>query len=99
MSQDVKHVVFDGVLAMEMKVLLGRFMLEEIFFSLDLLNERILNFTHGRAKARYKPPKPFQISQFTSSTQKQRLSGQIVCLVGKLFHPGVFVGGENFVKS
>ena len=83
MPQDVMHVVLEGVLAMEMKVLLKSFMIEEKFFSLDLLNERILNFTYGRAEVRNKPPKPFQISQFISSTQKLRLSGQIVCLIGK----------------
>ena len=47
MPQDVMHVVLEGVLAMERKVLLKSFTLEEKFFSLDLLNERILNFTYG----------------------------------------------------
>ena len=78
MPQDVMHVVLEGVLANETKVMLGSFIQEEKLFSLDLLNERVLNFTYGRVESRNKPPRPFQISNFSSSTQKLRLSGQIL---------------------
>ena len=64
MSPDVMHVVLEGVLATETKIMLGSFMPEEELFSLDLLNECVLNFTCGRVEARNKPPKLFQKSIF-----------------------------------
>lgn len=81
MPQDVMHVVLEGVLAMETKIMLGSF-LEDGIISLHLLNERVLHFTYGRVEARNKPPKPFQMSHFTSTSQKLHLSGRYWCNYG-----------------
>ena len=74
MPQDIMHVVLEGVLAMEVKLMLSNF-LENGLLSLEQLNERMLNFTYGRTEAKNKPPKPFQMSHFTATTQKLHLSG------------------------
>lgn len=71
--QDVMHVIFEGVLPMETKLMLSRFM-EDGYLTLDLLNQRVNHFTYGRIEARNKPPKPFQKSYFTGTGSKLHLS-------------------------
>lgn len=72
--QDVMHVVFEGVLNTEVRLMLASFLSEEELFSVDLLNDRILHFDYGRGEGKDKPPKPFQVANFTSAN-KLHLSG------------------------
>lgn len=73
MPQDIMHVLLEGVLPMETKLLLNRFM-QDGFLTLELLNQRVSNFTYGRTEARNKPPKPFKKSYFEGTGSKLHLS-------------------------
>lgn len=75
LPQDVMHVLFEGVLPLETKLMLGSF-LEDGYLTLEQLNARISNFTYGRIEARNKPPKPFQATYFTGTGSKLHLSGK-----------------------
>lgn len=78
--QDVMHVLFEGVLPMETKLMLSSFM-EDGFITLNLLNQRISHFTYGRVEARNKPPKEFQKTHFTGTGSKLHLSCACNCLM------------------
>lgn len=54
------HVVLEGVLPLETKLLLHMFIYDKKYFSLKLFNERVANFTYGKEEARNKPPKEFK---------------------------------------
>jgi hypothetical protein len=60
--QDIMHVIIEGVLPMETKLMLNAFM-DDGFLTIEMLNERVSNFVYGRDEARNKPPKPFQKTQ------------------------------------
>ena len=72
--RDIMHVLFEGVLPLEVNLMLPSFM-ESGLFTLDFLNNRVSHFTYGRAEAKNKPPKPFQKSYFTGTAHKLHLSG------------------------
>ena len=59
MPQDIMHVLFEGVLHLELQLMLKHFIYNEHYFSLDTLNARIENFAYGRTESRNKPPKSF----------------------------------------
>ena len=63
MPQDVMHILLEGVLQLETKLMMHSF-LDDRFFTLEELNERIKFFSYGRAEAKTKPPKPFQRTNF-----------------------------------
>lgn len=65
MPQDVMHIVLEGVLPLETRLLLASF-IGDGKFTLEQLNERVVNFTYGRVEARNKPPKKFEKSHLTS---------------------------------
>lgn len=66
LPQDIMHVLFEGVLPKEIKLMLNSFINEQQFFTLDTLNQRITMFAYGRAEARNRPPKPFTHVHLTS---------------------------------
>ncbi len=70
--QDVMHVLFEGVLPLETKLLIGS-LISDKYITLDFLNQRISHFIYGRNEARNKPPKEFQKANFTG-TSKLHLS-------------------------
>lgn len=74
MPQDIMHVLFEGVLHMEIRLMLKCFIYEECFFALDTLNLRIENFAYGRTESRSKPSKPLLESHITGNG-KLPLSG------------------------
>ncbi len=74
LPQDIMHVLFEGVLPKEIKLMLDKFINEHRYFTLDTLNERIKNFAYGRAEARNRPPKPFIPAHIT--TARLPLSGK-----------------------
>ena len=79
--QDVMHVLFEGVLPMETKLMLSGFM-EAGYITINILNQRVNNFGYGRVEARNKPPKQFQKSYFTGTGSKLHLScTSVACLV------------------
>ena len=67
------HVIFEGVLPLETKLMLNNFM-EDGFLTVGKLNERVSNFVYGRGEAINKPPKPFQEAHFTGVGSKLHLS-------------------------
>lgn len=60
---------------MEIKLMLNNLIFERQFFSLDMLNSRIQNFTYGKAEARNKPPKSIDATHITSSGTRLCFSG------------------------
>ena len=76
LPQDIMHVLFEGVLPMETKLMLNSFINEEQLFTLDTLNERISTFAYGRTEARNRPPKPFTPVHITSG--RLHLSGLLL---------------------
>ena len=79
LPQDVMHVLFEGVLIMEMKLLLRKFVYEDKYFNLDTFNLRISHFIYGRVEARNKPPKTFEESHVNGKS-KLPLSGAQLCI-------------------
>lgn len=76
MPQDVMHVLFEGVLSWEVRLMLNDF-IEKKYFSLDELNNRISHFAYGRAESRNKPPNVFLIHHIREGG-KFPLSGMYV---------------------
>ena len=74
MPQDVMHVLFEGVLAMETHMMLCTF-LKKKFLSLSELNDRVKSFEFGSCEARNRPPKPFKEKDFDSTSSRLHLSG------------------------
>ena len=77
LPQDVMHVLLEGVLPLETKLMLNVFIFEEKYFSLQFLNERIQSFSYGREESRNKVPKPIERTHLMSSSSKLRLSGKL----------------------
>ena len=74
LPQDIMHVILEGVLPLEVKLMLTFFIKHKKYFSIDCLNDRISNFIYGRSEAKNKPPKKFTTKTF-SEEGKLRLSG------------------------
>ena len=74
MPQDIMHVLLEGVLHLEMKLMLKHFIQNESYFSLDTLNARVENFAYGRTESKSKPPKSFSLAHVIGSG-KLPLSG------------------------
>lgn len=74
MPQDIMHVMFEGVLQLEVHLMLKHFLHTEHYFTLDTLNARIQNFAYSRTESRNKPPKSFSSSHISGSG-KLPLSG------------------------
>lgn len=56
LPQDIMHVLFEGVVPLELKLMLQEFVKKK-YFDGDFLNSRIENFTYGKKEQRNKPPK------------------------------------------
>lgn len=57
LPQDIMHVIYEGVLPLNIQLMLNKFIREDHFFTLDTLNSRIKSFPYGRYEAKNKPPK------------------------------------------
>ena len=87
MPQDVMHILLEGVLPLETRLMMNVF-LEEKLFTMEELNQRITYFSYGRIEAKSKPPRPFQRSNFepTSSLHLScRLPNSSYTLVTLIF--------------
>jgi len=54
------HILLEGVIPFELKLMLKAFVLDKNYFDLDDLNERLNSFAFGRIESRTKPPKAFE---------------------------------------
>ena len=52
MPHDIMHVMFEGVLQLEVHLMLKHFLQTEHYFTLDTLNARIQNLAYSRTEAR-----------------------------------------------
>lgn len=75
MPQDVMHVLFEGVLAMETHMMLCTF-LKKKYLSLSDINDRVKSFEFGNCEAKNRPPKPFKEKDFDSNSSRLHLSGK-----------------------
>lgn len=77
LPQDVMHVLLEGVIPLEMKLMLNVFIYKKKYFSLQFLNERIKSFPYGREESRSKAPKPIDRTHLTTPGGRLRLSGML----------------------
>ena len=75
LPQDIMHILFEGVIPLEVKLMLKVFIWEKKYFSLNFLNDRIQNFSYGKKENRSKPPKPLEKSHIEAPGSKMHLSG------------------------
>ena len=61
------HVLFEGVVNLETRIMISSFVNESEYFTLDFLNQRITNFYYGNAEKQAKPPRPFTAANLTGS--------------------------------
>ena len=73
LPQDVMHILLEGVIPLETKLVIQS-LIEDGYITLDVLNDRVANFSYGRVEARSKPSKPFQRSSFQSVSGSLHLS-------------------------
>lgn len=77
LPQDLMHVLFEGVMQLELILLLHKLVCEEQLFTVESLNRRILSFPYGRHGARNKLPKPIEMVHL-KGTSKLPLSGKFL---------------------
>ena len=70
LPQDIMHVILEGVLPTETKLMLQVLLCENKFFNLYFLNER-RSFSYG---AKNKPPKPLDMDHLSSGGSKLPVS-------------------------
>jgi len=68
MPQDLMHLLFEGVVPFEIKLMLKVFIYEKHNFDLDLLNCRLSSFVYGKNESRTKPPKEFDRRKITGDS-------------------------------
>ena len=74
MPQDAMHVLLEGAVTLEIKLLLKVLIYEKGYFDLSILNERLSSFVYGRNESRTKPPKAFETKQILRDSS-MNLSG------------------------
>ena len=79
LPQDIMHVLFEGVIPLETKLMLKVFIFEKKYFTLSFLNDRIQHFSYGKRESRNKPPKPIEKVHLESPGSKMHLSGIATC--------------------
>ena len=72
--QDIMHVLFEGVLHLEVKLMLKHFIVDMGYFTLETLNSRMESFAYSRKESTSKPPKSFSSVHITGKG-KLPLSG------------------------
>lgn len=74
LPQDIMHVLFEGVIPLETKLMLRVFIWDKKYFTLSFLNDRIQNFSYGKRESQNKPPKPIEKKHLESTGSKMHLS-------------------------
>lgn len=83
LPQDIMHVIYEGVLPLEIRLLLSKIVNEEHLFTLDSLNERFSSFPYGRNEVKNKLPRRIE-QRHLKGTNKLPLSGIIMCSIVKI---------------
>lgn len=78
LPQDVMHILLEGTLPLELKLMLSSFIRNKHYFTIEFLNDRISNFDYSSSEARNKPPKPFTSKMFSTDSPKLHLSGMLL---------------------
>ena len=86
LPQDIMHVLYEGVMPLNMRLMLNRFVFEEGLFSLETLNHRIFSFPYSRHEAKNKPPKRIEQGHLRGSSTMP-FSGNAVQNVAPLIAP------------
>lgn len=55
LPQDIMHVLLEGVIPYELSLMLACFVVDDKYFTTDMLNDRIESFTYSAQEARDKP--------------------------------------------
>ena len=76
LPQDVMHIILEGTLPLEIKLMLTSFIKDKKYFDVQFLNDRVSKFYYGKTESRNKPPKEFTIKSF-SPDGKLHLSGML----------------------
>ena len=74
LPQDIMHVLYEGVMPLNVRQMLHRFVYEEHLFSIETLNDRIMSFPYARSELRNKPSKPIE-QRHLRGTSKLPFSG------------------------
>ena len=69
LPQDIMHVIYEGVLPLNIKLMLERFICTDKIFSLQFLNDRIASFIWGRHEVKNKPTKMLQVAHLQGTTK------------------------------
>ena len=96
MPQDVMHVILEGVLPYEMKMMLKVFIFDKRYFGLKTLNARLSGFVYGRNESRTKPPKSFERKNIAGESSLS-LSGEfcsILVATYKFFDDNFFIASQ-----
>ena len=91
MPQDIMHVLLEGALPLETRLMLNVFIYDDGYFTLEHLNQRVKSFTYGRVEARTKPPKEFDKAHFTGPRAKLHLSGMNPMILKVLVYSLLFM--------
>ena len=79
---DIMHDQLEGVLPLEVKMLLQRYVLEEKILTLDMVNERIINFEYGVVDRKNRPsPLKQQVLNTNSATISQTGNVDYILLI------------------
>ncbi|XP_028392652.1 uncharacterized protein LOC114517192 [Dendronephthya gigantea] len=78
--QDIMHVLFEGVIPYEMKLLLKVIVDEKKFISLKELNHRIESFDYGYMNAKNKPSQIVRETVNSSDSKLKQSASQMWCL-------------------
>ena len=81
LPQDVMHILLEGTVQLELKLMLSSFIWDKTYFTIELLNDRICYFDYSSSEARNKPPKPFTTKMLASDSTKLHLSGMSLSIV------------------
>jgi hypothetical protein len=80
LPQDIMHVLFEGVIPYEMKLLLTEFVSHKKYFTISYLNERINCFQYSPDESADKPNSLRDELFKPGSTYKFHYSGNVMCL-------------------
>ena len=64
LSQDIMHILLEGVLPYELKLMLNDFINVKQYLDLEFLNDRVFCFTYSPEEAKDKPP-PIKVQDLT----------------------------------
>ena len=76
LPQDLMHVLYEGVLPLNVKLMLHHFIIQQRLFTLSFLNNRVFAFSYGRNETKNKPTKALEQAHLTGA-KKLPFSGTL----------------------